>query len=358
MDLLRLAGAPGVGKSATAWAIAQQLAREGVRCGYVDIDQLGMCYPPPDDDPDRWGLKERALAGVAEEFRRAGVDRLVVSGVAWPDDPPPQIEGISVQSIWLDASEITRRDRLGQRGTTGGQLEQYLAAGTAEAARVESSWERISTDEWSLDETVEEVLSTWHPVAAESITAVRPLASATAAAHRVLWLTGPRLAGASRIGWEIASEEWGAGHRLGFADLAQLSFVWNNDGRAVGLANLVRVHDAFRGVGADVFVVAAPLEISPSAVRASLPSAEVSFVRLVASDADVRAHATSRRRGDGPALAGDDITGASDAAIDEVMRDFRTQSALPIREHEQMVDTRGLSLADAATAVRSFLPAE
>lgn len=216
MDLLRLAGAPGVGKSATAWAIAQQLAREGVRCGYVDIDQLGMCYPPPDDDPDRWTLKERALAAVAAEFRLAGVDRLVVSGVALPGDPPGRIDGISVQSIWLDASEMTRRDRLGRRGASESQLEQYLTAGTAEAALVESSWERLSTDDRSLDETVDEVLSRWHPDDATSSRPARPFVSATAVAGRVLWVTGPRLAGASRIGWEIASGEWTAGRRTGF----------------------------------------------------------------------------------------------------------------------------------------------
>ncbi|MDQ0644099.1 AAA family ATPase [Microbacterium murale] len=357
MDLLRLAGAPGVGKSTTAWAIAQRLADEGVPCGYVDTDQLGMCYPAPDDDSDRWALKERALAGVAEEFWRAGVQRLVVSGVAFPDDPPPQIDGISVRSVWLDASEQTRRERLGQRGSSEDQLQQYLAAGTAEAARVESSWERISTDGWSLDETVDAVLSRWHPVVVQESRAPRPFISEAAAVDRVLWVTGPRLAGASRIGWEIASEEWGAGRRLGFADLAQLSFAWNING-AVGMANIARVHGVFRDVGADVLVVVAPLEVSPFAVRAALPNAEVSFVRLVATGADVRAHARSRARGDGPALAGDDLIDASDADIEDVVRTSLAQSSLPLREHEQAVDTRGLSLTDAAAAVRRFLPAE
>jgi adenylylsulfate kinase-like enzyme len=42
-----LYGPSGVGKTTTAWALYEQLAREGVRTGYVDIDQLGMCYAPP-----------------------------------------------------------------------------------------------------------------------------------------------------------------------------------------------------------------------------------------------------------------------------------------------------------------------
>lgn len=163
MDLLRLAGAPGVGKSTTAWAVATRLAAEGVASGYVDTDQLGMCYPAPDDDPDRWALKERALARIAEQFSLAGIDRMIVSEVAWPDDPPPQIRGVSVQSLWLDATEQTRRDRLALRGDRDEQVVQFLSAGTAEAARVNSVWTRIDTDELSEADTVETVLAGWQP---------------------------------------------------------------------------------------------------------------------------------------------------------------------------------------------------
>jgi len=44
-------GASGAGKSVAAWALFEALAAEGVRVGYVDIDQLGMLYPAAGDDP-------------------------------------------------------------------------------------------------------------------------------------------------------------------------------------------------------------------------------------------------------------------------------------------------------------------
>ena len=354
MDLLRLAGAPGVGKSTTAWAVARRFAGNEVATGYVDTDQLGMCYPAPDDDKDRWALKERALACIAEEFRQVGADRLIVSGVAWPDDPPPQIGGISVQSLWLDASTETRRERLGARRIRDDQLTQILSAGTAEAGRVNPAWERIDTDDLSEAETVEKVLARVQPVTShKSHVSAFPLAEpAASSADRILWITGPRLAGASRIGWEIVSHEWNAGRRAGFVDLAQLSFAWNIS-MSVGLANLARVYRTFRDVGTRRLVIVAPFEFEPSAVRAALPASEVSFVRLAPSAADLRAHALDRRRGDGPMLAGDDVLGATDAAIDRVLRTADAQRSRPCRQDELSVDTRDLSLRDAEAAVRN-----
>lgn len=355
MDLLRLAGAPGVGKSTTAWSVARKLAADGVAAGYIDTDQLGMCYPAPDDDSDRWALKERALEAIAAQFRLAGVDRLIVSGVAWPDDPPSQIQGISVHSLWLDATEQTRRARLAMRGASDQQVEQFLSAGTAEAARVNPAWARIDTDDLSADATVAKVLEGWHPSAKRKASngLGAQLGRAASSTDRVLWITGPRLAGASRIGWQIVSQEWSRGARAGFMDLAQLSFAWNiMDSAAVGMANLARLHREFRDVDTHQFVVVAPFEVEPEVVRAALPASDVSFVRLAPSTGALRAHAERRRHGDGPALAGDDAVGATDAAIEEILRTATVQSSQPSREHELTLETRDLSIFDVAASVK------
>lgn len=353
MELLRLAGAPGVGKSTTAWAIARRLAGDGVATGYVDTDQLGMRYPAPDDDPDRWALKERALVAVAGEFARAGVARLVVSGVAWPDDPPPQVPGATARSVWLDASEQTRRARLAVRGMSDESLARTLAAGSAEVGRVHPAWERLDTDGRTVGETVEDVIARWRPVeASKRAVGASPRARRDARTpDRVLWITGPRLAGSSVIGWNAVDREWRAGRAAGFADLAQLSFAWNAQ-RTVGLRNLARLHETFHSVQTDTFVVVAPIDIEPDAVRAALPHSDVSFIRVVVAADEVRRHVAARREGAGPMLAGDDIRTATDSELERVVQTAVAQSLVQAREGELLVDVRGLSVEVAATAVR------
>lgn len=349
MELLRLAGVPGVGKSTTAWAVANRFAADGIATAYIDIDQLGMCYPAPVDDPDRWVLKERALAAVAREFRRAGVERMVVSGVARPDRPPALVPGVEVRSLWLRATESTRRARLRGRGDSDDQVAASLTAGSLEESRIDTAWEQLATDGLSEAETVTAVLA--RRAAASTLMSGADVETSTDTADRMLWLTGPRLAGASRIGWEIVAEEWSRDRRTGFFDLAQLSFVWNV--ADTGVANLAAVIREFRRVGTDQFVVVAPLEVDPLTVRAALPASDVAFVRLASAAADLADRARARQRGEGPRLAGDDLLGAGDATLADVLRTAAAQSALPRRDGELIVRAAGLSPAEAASAVRA-----
>ena len=335
MDVLRLAGVPGVGKSAVAWAVAERLASDGVPTGYVDIDQLGMCYPAPSDDPDRWALKETALARLAVRFRDAGVERLVVSGVADPSQPPPA-SGFPTSSLWLDADEETRRRRLAPRRWEREQVEAALAAGTEEASAVHPAWERLDTAHSTLEETVQAVIARPAGGAEVASDVVFPEEHATA---RVIWITGPRCAGASRVGWELARTQWAAGERTGFLDGEQLSFSWNAD--PVNEAEAAAVVQAvFAEAGAKAVIAVAPFEISPKDVHAAFPRADVRFFRLDADDRTRRGHAVRRAEGaDGASLAGDDLYGASADAIERIIATGARQRASSLRSGEILIGT-------------------
>ena len=65
MDVIRLAGPPGAGKSTLAQRIAQESSSTLPAVGYVDIDQLGMLYPAPEGDDDRWARQMFRFSLVA-----------------------------------------------------------------------------------------------------------------------------------------------------------------------------------------------------------------------------------------------------------------------------------------------------
>jgi hypothetical protein len=326
---------------------------------YVDIDQLGICYPAPEGDPDRWALKERALGRIAGRYRQAGVARLIVSGVAFPDLPPPEHPEVNVQSLWLDAGTEVRRARLDARGWGSARTAEVVDVGTAEAARLEGSWKRLETDVLTLQETVDAVLARWTfdtgrpvPTTAPADRAAGGFASTPAAGKdcggRVWWITGPRCVGASTVGWLIAADAWQEGRRTGFIDIAQLSFTWNT-GVPIGLTNGVALRETFAAAGAEEFVFVAPLEIEPSGVHQAFQGSDLSVVRLDATQDELYNRALARTRGEGPMIAGDDLLGVSSSDAEAVIVSAAARQRIGVRPGETLVDTSG---TDAALSVR------
>ncbi len=57
------------------------LQDRGIAHALLDLDWLRYAYPPPPDDPFNSELELKNLAAVVDNYRRAGVDRLVIAGV-------------------------------------------------------------------------------------------------------------------------------------------------------------------------------------------------------------------------------------------------------------------------------------
>lgn len=344
------------------WALAERLAARGESVAYVDIDQLGMCYPGTADDPDRWNLKEQALVRVTDRYRSTGVARLIVPGVALPQLPPPGHPELNVRSLWLDAAAEVRRERLGPREWDAVRAAEVVRIGTDEAARLDPSWERLDTDELTLDATVDAVLSRWTwGTAASGGSALRPAAdvdpqdpsSRDHGSGRLLWITGPRCAGASTVGWLIAKDAWQRGRWTGFIDVDQLTYTWNVE-LPVGLANGVALHDAFAADGCDSCIVVAPLDLEPRDIRAAFGGLEVSVVRLDATDADLGDRAVARTRRWGAHLPDDDLVGCSAAQAKALISAAVARQRIDARRGETLVDTSGL---DAATTKERVIAA-
>jgi hypothetical protein len=120
IPFLWLCGPSGVGKSSVGWEIFAQLDRAGVRSAYVDTDQLGICYPAPEDDPGNDRIKARNLGAVWSNFRAAGVRCLVVSGgvdtLAVAGTYSRQVPGTSLTLCRLRVGHAELRKRFLHRG--------------------------------------------------------------------------------------------------------------------------------------------------------------------------------------------------------------------------------------------------
>jgi hypothetical protein len=62
------------------WALYTRVYQTGIPTAYVDVDQMGMCYPAPDDDPHNHRVKSHNLGIITTGYRHAGATRLVVTG--------------------------------------------------------------------------------------------------------------------------------------------------------------------------------------------------------------------------------------------------------------------------------------
>jgi hypothetical protein len=368
MPVLWLCGPPGVGKSTVGWEIFSELDRDGVPVGYVDIDQLGMCYgpprpdqlfPEPDDDFGRHRMKARNLAGVVDAFRAAGARGVVVSGVVdaargVDADVVPRAE-FTVCRLRADPDEL--RARLVRRGERPERLDEELRAGVL-LDRSGFADLCVDTTGRSAAEVVRAVRGAtagWpRPVIPTRPTAAPP---AVGTPGRVLWVCGVTGAGKSNAGWHVLTGSLRAGIHTAFVDLEQIGFCrpavagdpLDHRVTARVLAGMWRTYHA---AGARRLVVVGPLGRAGD-VRIytdALPHADVTVFRLHAGRDELRRRIALRGRGAGPNLAGNRLVGQPDGVLrriaDEAARQEQALDRAAIGDVR--IDTDGRTLDEVA----------
>lgn len=81
VPVLLITGPVGVGKSTVAGEAVRQLRDADIAHAYIDLAQIGACWPTPADDPWQERLLHRNLACMWANFRAAGARRLVLCRV-------------------------------------------------------------------------------------------------------------------------------------------------------------------------------------------------------------------------------------------------------------------------------------
>ena len=143
---LLLIGAMGTGKSDTSYHVFSRLYNAGIQTARLDLDDIGMCHPAPEDDPHNFVVKAEAMAAAWRVFKAHGARCLVVSGAI---DTP---ELIDLHRAQLPDAEWTvvrlrigteeRRRRVLKRGLLLGyseaEMEPTIEAGDDDERNVES----------------------------------------------------------------------------------------------------------------------------------------------------------------------------------------------------------------------------
>lgn len=325
-----LCGAPGVGKSVTAWGLFEALSAEGVSVAHLDIDQLGMLYPDidADDDADGHHLKAKALAALVPNYAAAGAEMLIVSGVvdpAAPADVSVSYPGLEVTFCLLTVDEDTIRERILARGCGQEDANEAVAENAALVGATFLS-SVLDTSGRSVADVVEQVrqLVPLHAIS-------RPVPAAPEIAHLppslvdLVLVYGPRAVGLSSVAFSLAMRRWKGGAVTGFVDLQQLAFVRvpgreGNTSTVLGIANVTAMHRLFAARGATRVIISAHLSSREDhdRLRRSVP-ATVTTVPLAADERTNESHIRERVEGNAARLAGDDLLGASAAHQAEVL---------------------------------------
>jgi predicted kinase len=81
-----LNGTVGVGKTTVGEVLAQHLADAGDTVAFINTDDLGRCWPRPDQDRFNAALVQRNLASLASNYVDAGARTIVIAGVIQTND--------------------------------------------------------------------------------------------------------------------------------------------------------------------------------------------------------------------------------------------------------------------------------
>ncbi|MFI1333622.1 hypothetical protein ACH4U7_26665 [Streptomyces sp. NPDC020845] len=375
IPVLWLCGPPGVGKTEVGWEIYTELGRAGVAAGYVDVDQLGICYPEPASDPGRHLMQARNVGAVVAGYRAAGARCVVVSGVV------DTARGVHADRIPGAALTVCRlrvgQDELGRRllGRTGSTVAMADALRDAEAMDASDIGDVcVDTSGLSVTEVarrVRERTGGWPVPAAPATAFERPSQAPTPAEGSVLWLCGATGVGKSTVGFMLFQRALAAGHMAAFLDLEQIGCCApapadDPGNHRLKARNLAAVWQAYRAAGARCLTVVGQAE-NESAIRTyadALAPATVTVCRLHAGREELVRRILSRGQGGSWAQPGDPLKGrptarllqaADAAAADAEALDRAALGDLCVATDGHTVEEVADAVADAVAAAADRL---
>jgi adenylylsulfate kinase-like enzyme len=323
IPVLWLTGPPGVGKTAAAWKAYRRLQRAGAGPAYVDVDQLGICYPPPAADPDRHALKARNVAALRQSFGAAGARGLIVSGVVDSERGPDiaALGGPPIAVVRLRAEPDILRSRLRARDGVSALHEAAVDEGFAldGSAFADHCVDTTGLSVAAVAARVLEATGTWPPPAAAPSRAHH----GAHAGGQVLWITGPPGAGKSTVGFRAYLDVLQSGARAAYLDAGQIGFFGAAaNGAALRARNLAALWRNAHDAGARLTLITGRIRSRSEALayEQALAGARVTWARLHVDDEVLTRRVLSRGDGGSWVEPGDALRGRSREALLGVAR--------------------------------------
>ena len=312
LPVLWLCGAPATGKSTVAWQVFNDLSDQGLRVGYLDIDQIGMLAPPLDGDPRCHGFKVDNLAGMVRNYRAAGAQVLVISGVIDPEhghDFAQAAVEADITFCHLTVDEPILRARLAAR--------RWPSAAADEAVVMMSSL----TDAPFVTTVMD---TTWRDpgvLAREAATLVTAASSTLdtqelleCSGGEVTIIIGPRAVGKSSVSWGLAMRRWTSGERTAYVDLDQVGFLRPAPSDAsLQAANLGVIWRSALSRGANRLIANGMVTTKEdlAILRHAVRPAPVGALRLAANPDTLWERIRARSAGSSARLINDDLENAA-----------------------------------------------
>ncbi|WP_410647648.1 hypothetical protein [Amycolatopsis sp. cmx-4-54] len=336
-------GAPGAGKSTTAWGLYRRVGEAGGNVAYVDIDQLGLIGPPPGGGDAAYAIKAANLLRVLEILRARGAAQLVVSGVV--DPAKPYIEGhdVDLTLVRLTCARDELESRFLGRGSPAAALPDLFAV--ADAYDGAGFGEEMDTTGQRPDETVEAL---FHRCVVDA-GSVRPPEPGRPQPGPVTVVTGPTAVGKSTAAFSALRDLWERDAPVAYVDLAQLGFVHPGPDPALEAALLSAVWRGYRDAGAKQLIVVAR-EFRPEHRQVF---DAVTVVHLDADEPTLTERVRRRADGESALLAGDELRGAPPGVRDRVAARAVAEAARMRRSggDRVVIDTSGQEPAETAAAL-------
>jgi predicted ABC-type ATPase len=354
LPVLWLCGPPGVGKSTVAW----ELFAGSPGAGYVDIDQLGMCYPAIPADPARTVLEARVLGRVIANFRAAGASSLIVSGyIARRGIHTEYLPDADLTPLRMRCDLAELRQRLETRGRPGEPTQLALRA-AREHDRDGLPYPCVDTTGRGVADVLADVRERWPAAPARQPGPwPEPLPPTPG---EIVWVCGATATGKSTVGYQVSVASRDAGHITGFVDSQQIGFLGPEVGQEPGnhrlkAANLAALWHHFHSYGARRLVVNGSVEHADQVrlYAEPLPGATLTLYRLHAGPDTLRERIRLRGLGGGPNIAGDQLRGQPATVLDEAHRAAVAQAGALERASlgDLRLDTDGRSVDDLAAEI-------